>query len=425
MSTCPIVDSFDVIGLHSSVELLANLHPLVANYPVFFAPAIDHYVVTRFSDIEAICLDPTTFSSSSAQVPIASLVPEARAVLSKWDNSSRPSILSLDPPAHALLRAPLARAFTPERVMSLETSIRDCAKRLLAQIVTLPRFDLVSALAFPLPASTVFSFVGIPEADWPLLLQWCSHRALLTWGQPSAEEQVVCAVSIDAYRSYLNDFVANTIENREGNFTEALLALRRENSPELSNADISAILYSLTFAGHRTTSNLISNSIYQFLSRDGLWSAFGQDASTIERIVREVLRYDPPVLSLQRIATTETYIDGFRVPEGSKILLWIAASCCDKKIYPDPLKWNHNRVGRTRHLGFGRGIHYCIGASLGKLETQVAIEELARLFPALIIDANYVVSYDADLSFRGVRELWVTHMGRAQSRLSTDLGEGS
>jgi hypothetical protein len=122
-------------------------------------------------------------------------------------------------------------------------------------------FDLVSTFTFPLPATMIFSFVGIPERDWPQLKEWCGHRAALAWGRPTPGEQVHHAMNMAAYRSYLGALVATKVPARDDDFASALLAIHDEDPNALTHEEIGSILCSLTFAGHETTNYLIGNIV--------------------------------------------------------------------------------------------------------------------------------------------------------------------
>jgi cytochrome P450 len=147
--------------------------------PVFYAPAIDYYVVTRYADIESVFLDPETYSAGAAQLPLVALEPEATEILLAGGHKPQPSMVSLDPPAHTRLRRPSSRAFTPRRVEEMESRVRATVAALLDAVDPGAPFDLVQALTFPLPATIIFSFMGVPEEDYAQLKEWCGHRATL------------------------------------------------------------------------------------------------------------------------------------------------------------------------------------------------------------------------------------------------------
>src|SRR5262245_38402583 len=204
---CRVDATFDPLSapyLDDPFAIMAAL-PL-AEAPVFYAPSIGYYVVTRYVDVEAVFSDPATYSAAAAQAPLVPLVPEAQQILLAGGHRPQPSMVSLDEPAHARLRKPAARAFAVKRVNGLLPTIRRVAGELL-DALDRDAFDLVGRLAFPLPASIVFSLMGVPEVDHPQLKRWCGYRAALGWGRPAPEEQVEIATQMAAYRAYLRELV--------------------------------------------------------------------------------------------------------------------------------------------------------------------------------------------------------------------------
>ncbi len=266
---------------------------------MFFAPSIDMYVVTRYADVEAVFLDPETYSAAAAQLPIVPLVPEAQQILLDGGHRPQPSMVSLDRPAHTRLREPTARALTPRRVAEMEPRIRSITGSLLDRVPASEPFDLVEALTFPLPASVVFSFMGVPEEDWPRLRAWSGSRASLAWGRPTPEEQVEHARNMALYRRYLRDLVAAKSLARGDDFASALLDIRDEDPDALTHEEIASILFSLSFAGHETTNNLIGNTVVRLL----------EDRSRWERLLAEP-RADRREPSTRSCATTRPSSSG-------------------------------------------------------------------------------------------------------------------
>ena len=179
---CPVDESFDPL----SPEFLADPFAVMAQAeaPVFFAPSIGYYVITRYADIEAVFRDPAAYSAAVAQAPLAPLVAEAQRILLAGGHKPAPTMVSLDEPEHARLRKPAARAFSMKRVTAMVPTIEAMTRRLLGQVGDATEFDLVAALAFPLPANIVFSLMGVPERDFAQLKLWCGYRAALSWGSP-------------------------------------------------------------------------------------------------------------------------------------------------------------------------------------------------------------------------------------------------
>jgi len=405
---CPVHADFDPF----SEEFLADPYAVMASLPldetpVFYASAIDYYVVTRYADIEAIFLDPETFSAGAAQLPLVKLEPEATEILLAGGHRPQPSMVSLDPPAHTRLRRPTARAFTPRRVAEMEPRVRATVAELLDAIERSEPFDLVETLTFPLPATIVFSFMGVPEEDYAQLKEWCGHRATLAWGRPPAAEQVEHATSMAAYRRYLRELVARKAGDRADDFASALLAIHDEDPEALSQEEIASILFSLSFAGHETTNYLIGNLARRLLEDPARWDEVVADPSLLPGAVEETLRYDTSVPAWRRIAKRATTLGGVHIPEGAKLFLWLAASGRDASVFPKPDVFDLRRANAKRNLAFGKGIHFCIGSALGKLEAQLALEELTRRFPRLRLVEGQQLEFHPNISFRGPLALWV------------------
>src|SRR5713101_1974638 len=406
-AACPVHADFDPLSPTFLADPFAVLASLPHETPVFYAPSIDYYVVTRYGDIEAVFLDHETYSAAPAQLPLVQLVPEAAQILLAGGHKPQPSMVSLDPPAHTRLRSPTARAFTPRRVAQMEPRIRATVEQLLDAIDASAPFDLVSTLSFPLPATIIFSFLGIPERDWPQLKEWCGHRASLAWGRPTPTEQVHHAENMAAYRGYLRTFVARKAQERDDTFTSALLAIHDEDPEALTPEEISSILFSLTFAGHETTNALIGNVVRRLLEEPARWDAVVADPTLIPGAVDETLRYDPSVPVWRRMTIRPATLGGVDVPAGAKLFLWLAASGRDASIFPEPERFDLRRANASKTLAFGQGVHYCLGAALGKLEAQLALEALTHRFPRLRLVEGQALKFHPNISFRGPQALWV------------------
>jgi cytochrome P450 len=398
---------FDPLSPAFLADPFAVLDSLPHETPVFYAPSIDYYVVTRYADIEAVFLDHETYSAAPAQLPLVQLVPEAARILLAGGHEPQPSMVSLDPPAHTRLRLPTARAFTPRRVAQMEPRIRATVDQLLDAIDSSAPFDLVAALTFPRPATIIFSFVGVPERDWPQLKEWCGYRAGLAWGRPTPREQVHHAENMASYRRYLRELVATKVNARDDDFASALLAIHDEDPEALTDEEIGSILYSLTFAGHETTNYLIGNVVRRLLEDPARWDAIAADPAMIPGAIHETLRYDPSVPVWRRVTKRPVTLGGVDLPDGAKLFLWLAASGRDASVFPDPEVFDPRRANATKTLAFGKGIHYCLGAALGRLEAQIALEALIQRFPRLRLVEGSELSFHPNISFRGPQALWV------------------
>ena len=259
--------------------------------------------------------------------------------------------------------------------------------------------------AFPLPANIVFSLMGVPEQDYAQLKQWCGYRAALAWGRPAAEDQVEIATSMAAYRGYMRDLVEAKVREPGNDLASDLIAIHREDPERLTLDEIASILYSLSFAGHETTTGLIANTVRRLLEEPSRWAEIVQRPDLIPAAVEETLRYDPSVAVWRRITTRPVTLGGVDLPAGARLFLWLAAAGRDEAVFARPGEFDVHRPDAERHLAFGKGLHYCLGANLGKLEAQIAVAELARRYPDLRLAPDQRLTFHANISFRGPQVL--------------------
>ena len=402
-SGCPVDESFDPL----SPEFLADPFTVMAKAeaPVFFAPSIGYYVVSRYKDVEEVFRNPATYSAATAQAPLAPLVPEAQQILLASGHKPQPSMSSLDEPAHARLRKPAARAFSMKRVTAMIPAIEAAATKLLDAVRGEPEFDLVATLAFPLPANIVFSLMGVPEQDYAQLKQWCGYRAALSWGRPAPEDQVEIATSMAAYRRYMRNLVDLKVAAPGDDLASDLVAIHDEAPDRLTLDEVASILFSLSFAGHETTTGLISNTVRRLLEDPARWDEIAAQPDLIPQAVEETLRYDPSVAVWRRVTTRPVTLAGVDLPEGARLYLWLAAAGRDQAAFAEPDRFDLHRPDTERHLAFGKGLHFCLGANFGRLEAQIAIAELARRYPRLRLAPDQEFTFRPNISFRGPQVL--------------------
>ena len=404
---CPVEPGFDPLSAEFLADPFAVMGSLgLPERSVFYAPVIDYYVITRYRDIDSIFSDHENYSAAAAQLPLVDLDQRARQILLDGGHRPQPSMVSLDPPAHTRLRRPTARAFSARRTAEMEPRIRVVLDDLLAAIDPSPPFDLVSTLTFPLPATVVFSFMGVPADDYAQLKAWCGYRAKLAWGRPGPEEQVEHARNMTAYRRYLRELVGVKDRDRGDDFTSALLAIHDEDPEQLSHEEIASILFSLSFAGHETTNYLIGNMLRRLLEDPARWDAVVADPTLIPNAIEETLRYDPSVPVWRRLTKCAVTVDRVQIPEQSKLFLWTAAAGRDPSVFENPNVFDLHRENAKRHLAFGKGIHFCIGSALGKLEARIALEMLTSQFPTLRLLPDQPLRFHPNISFRGPQTLW-------------------
>lgn len=402
----PVNPDFDPL----EPDYLADPYPHFARFrresPVFYAPKVDFWVVSRYEDIQRIVKDPETFSNARVQEPLHQITAEALERL-KGGVRVTPTTSTADPPLHQRTRKHAARAFSARRVSSIEPRIREIANGLVDRISSEGRADMVGQFAFPLPAGVVFSLIGYPEEDTEMLKDRCFDRLKLTWGQPQPEEQLQTVEKLAAFFEYIENFVHERAEDLRDDYTSDLLRIRTENEENLSLDEVVSICYSLSFAGHETTTNLILNGLRQILSRPGLWEELRENPELLENTVEEVLRYDTSVPAWRRSTTRPVKVAGTEIPEGERLMLLLASANRDESVFDEPDTFDIRRENASKHIAFSHGIHFCLGAPLARLETRIALELLTERLPDLRLSPpDQGFEFDPNMSFRGPKELW-------------------
>ena len=315
---------------------------------------------------------------------------------------------NLDLPEHARIKAHTSRAFSARRIAKMETLIRERATLLVNALPASGRIDLVRELAFPLPAVTIFKMIGFADEDMELLKSWCGNRLIMTWGRASGDDQQRIARQMVAYFRYCERFVQLRVENPADDLTSDLLATGLEDGT-LSHAEIVSIIYGLSFAGHENITNMISNTVRRLLeNRDGGWMQIVADRSSIPNTVEEALRFDSSNIAWRRVTTRPVTLRGVHIPAGARLLLLLGAANHDPSKYADPETFDIRRKDAKSHLAFGKGIHYCLGAALTRLELGIVLELLAERFPKLDVAPGNEYAYVGNVVFRGPTSLPVT-----------------
>ena len=293
-------------------------------------------------------------------------------------------LLTMDPPDHTRLRRLVAGAFSPRAIAGLEPWIREVTDRLLNSVDGAAGFDLVDALAFPLPITVICHLLGVPAEDQPRFRAWGHEVAATLDPQTSGTEQSRDAEL--ALTGYLQDLVRKRRADPDDSILSALIAAE-EDGDRLSSAELVSTALILLIAGFETTVNLIGNGAVALLADPGGWDRVRRDPSLVPAAVEEMLRYDSPVQLTSRTATEDVEVGGRVIAAGQSVIVFIGGANRDPMVFEQPDEFRIDRPDPGRHLAFSLGAHHCLGASLARLEARIAIEELTRRYPALELAA--------------------------------------
>ena len=317
----------------------------------------------------------------------------------------QPGFLFLDPPDHTRLRRLAQQAFAPKRVRALEADVVAMVDGLLDQVDG-DSLDAVADLAYPLPVAVICRMLGVPIEDEP---QFSRASALLAQGLDpfitfTGELPDNFADRMTAGH-WLRGYIAGLVEERRTAPREDLISAliaAEEDGDQLTTDEIVATCNLLLIAGHETTVNLIANAILAMQREPGHWAALAADPDRAAEIIEETLRYDPPVQLAGRTAGEEMTIGGVTVPKGDTMMLLLAAAQRDPSAFGQPDTFDPSRDD-LRHLAFGHGVHFCLGAPLARLEARVALTAVTRRFPRATLAAE--PPYKPNVTLRGMASL--------------------
>jgi cytochrome P450 len=254
----------------------------------------------------------------------------------------------------------------------------------------------------------VFALIGFPPQDTAMLKGLAAERMLFTWGRSTPGQQISVAKFMVQYWEYCTNFVYSRLESLADDFTSDLLRVHLADPEALTVDEIVNVIHAVSFAGHETTTNVATSALLRLLTHREQWEALCADRSLLSTAVEEALRYDPSLFTWRRMTTVDTSIGGVDVPAGAHLLLLLGSANHDPAQFPEPEAFDITRTGASQHLTFGRGIHYCFGAPLARMEIAAMLDILATRAPGLRLLSGQQIAYPANICLRGPRALWLT-----------------
>ncbi|MFV0373299.1 cytochrome P450 [Microbacterium sp.] len=369
--------------------------------PVMYDERIGYWVVTRWADVRAVFDDWETFSSDNAQAPVRERSAEATRIMKEGGFTAYSGLSARIPPDHTRIRALAQRALSPRRFKVLEPSIRENTRAALQRMLAAEdgAGDFLTDIAFDIPTVTILTLLGVDPAMVPTYKRWSDSRAAMTWGDLDEREQIPHAHNLVEYWAECQRLVTDAHRDG-GDSLVADLVTAQDGGAEISDHEIASLCYSLLFAGHETTTTLISHAIRLLLSHPESWSALVADPSRVPGAIDEVLRYSGSIVAWRRRATKAATIGSVEVPEGANILLVMGSANRDEDVFARPAEFDISRDDARNHLSFGFGIHYCLGNMLAKLQARIVLEETIAAVPSLRLTPGADIRFAENLSFR-------------------------
>ena len=368
-----------------SADFKANPFPLLANLraqePVFRTHLPDKtktpvWLLTRYEDVFALLKDER-FPKNRRNA----LTPEQLKKMPWVPPMFRPlerNMFDLDQPDHTRLRALVHKAFTPHLVEQMRQRVQTLSDELLDKASRRGEMDLINDYALPLPMTIITEILGVPTEDRDKFHKW--SKAVVSLSSPNVTMRVIPSVWL--FIRYLRRFFKVRRRDPQDDLTSALIRTE-EAGDKLSEDELLAMVFLLLIAGHETTVNLIGSGVLALLEHPEQMEKLRREPSLIKSAVEELLRYTSPVfMSTERYAREDITLHGVRIPRGEMTFGVIGSANRDENVFVNPDALNITREP-NKHLSFGQGIHFCLGAPLARLEAQIAINTLLRRMPDL------------------------------------------
>ncbi len=369
-----------------------------AGAPVYFNAERSAWHVFRYGDVQRVLSDYAAFSSAS----IGGGRPAGEAARTPIGAS----LISTDPPRHRQLRALVSQAFTPRAIEALAPRITTIVHELLDRVIESGEMDLIGDFAYPLPVIVIAQLLGIPPAERDRFKAWSD--AVVTGASAGVGDAP--AVTVGQAHREMAEYFGGLIEQRrrepQDDLISGLLAAEIDGE-RLSMMELLGFCVLLLIAGNETTTNLIGNAVLCFDDYPEVVDALRADRSLVLGAIEEVLRYRSPVQLMFRTAAQDVSLDGHELKRGQQVLAWIGSANRDEATFDEPDRFDARRTP-NRHIAFGSGVHFCLGAPLARLEAKIALTALVERTQNLHRVAGAPLTFMQSAIVYGVQSLPVT-----------------
>jgi cytochrome P450 len=389
---------FDPFSADFRRDPYAQLARLRATAPVHFIAPLNMWLLSRYRDV-AFALRDDRFSSRRT---LFERIAAERGDLSQLATRVAGTMIFRDPPDHTRLRNLVNKAFTPRVLEGLRPHVEQIARTLLDAAERKGQLELIGDFAFPLSLTVIAELLGVPYEDLEHLRTWSDDLAVLFDGTIALERLAPADRAMNELDAYLRAVVAERRRAPRHDLVSGLIAAR-EAGDKLSEDEMLTTCMLILIAGHETTTNLIGNGTLALLQHPDQLARLRDDPGLVRSAVEEMLRYDGPAQAIKRTLTEPVELDDKRMETGHEVVLLLGAANRDPARFPDPDRFDIARED-NRHLAFGGGLHFCIGALLARLEAQVTFPILVERFPRLR-PTEAPLAWRDGLVLRGLREL--------------------
>ena len=395
-----------------------------AKDPVHEVGGHGFYLVTRYDLVLEVVRDPQTYSNQFGQtsMPLPDDVRQRMIEVVAEGYPRVPTMLTADPPDHTRYRRLVTKAFTPKVISSLEPTIREIATRLIDSWIGSGSIEFVSQFAVPLPVEVIAKALNVPDERLADFKKWSDDSIAGIGTDLGVEGRLEAERGVNDFQHYFADQLERRRrEPQDDLLTDLLNARVSDNDPEITDTrtldmpEMLSILQQLLVAGNETTTKMLTEMVRLLAEHPDQWRQVKDDPSRVDKVVEETLRLSTPTQGMFRIATKDVTLGGVDIPAGSRIVVIYSSANRDEALFSDPDVFDPDRANLKEHLAFGKGVHFCLGAALSRLEGRVALQELSRRLDTISLPETNRYEYFPSFMLRGLTSLDVDFTARSES----------
>ncbi|MEU0127296.1 cytochrome P450 [Streptomyces sp. NPDC006289] len=399
--------SFDPYGAHRD-DPYSFLAGIGKTEPVFYAPLLDAWCVTRRQDMVAVLRDDQNFSARDHNPRSAVSLPEdVSRMLRTWRGADALAVGSLDPPEHTRIREVLNVGFTPARVRAFEPTIRAVATDLVERVAVAEEFDFITEFAVPYSLEVIGRRLGIPDEYLDRCRTWSEQRIelMMVRGNTDLDGLREYARGLMDFGAFCRALVQERLASPQDDLISELLHEGKAGRT-LTADEASVMIPTLIFAGHMTCAEALGTILFQQFQAPGGWAEVADGTISARDLVEEGLRFDSPLAGMYRTAVDDVVVGDVALSAGSRLLLLYGVAGRDSQSSICPAAFSPGS-GSASHLAFGHGIHFCLGAGFARSELEIAIQALATRMPGLTLAPGPLPSHRPVFPLRALTELRV------------------
>lgn len=382
-------------------QIEGNLNPFPVyaemrqSNPVYYDPRRKNYNIFRYDDVQRVLSEYTTFSSQFTG--------------DQGGGGGEPfsaSMISTDPPKHRKLRTLVSQAFTPRAVEALAPRIQAIVDSHLDAALVEGHMDVIENLGYPLPVIVIAELLGVPAEDRAKFKKWSDIVVSLADLGGEIDYEAFNNQAVMEMSAYFFNMIEQRRVNPSDDLISGLLQAEVDNE-RLSVIELLGFCALLLVAGNETTTNLIGNAMLTFAENPDAWKKLRQHPELLQPAIEEILRFRSPVQSMFRVSKEEAVVAGTTIPANQPLVAWIGSANHDENQFPEPEKLDIERKP-NRHLAFGHGIHYCLGAPLARLEASIALRGMLERFSTIKLAPGASPERIPSILIYGLRSLPIT-----------------